>query len=113
MRGGRDRVHFVHRMDVIAGDSCGCSANDENTISQQGAIGKMKETLCTNSTAFEEWIATVRRREAATVTRRHEQLLARKNNQSRPAIANASTVETLYGTAEEYRAAKLYHTARL
>ena len=90
MRRSMDGVHFIQKRDVVLGDSCGCSAADEKELEKMGKVGKFRDSLCSNNTAFEEWMLGVKKREANIIVERRQTLtsLSVRRNASRIAIDN-------------------------
>lgn len=90
MRRSMDGVHFIQKRDVVLGDSCGCSAADEKELEKMGKVGKFRDSLCSNNTAFEEWMLGVKKREANIIVERRQTLtsLSLRRNASRIAIDN-------------------------
>ena len=80
MRGGRHRLHFVKRVDAV--DTCGCIAADERELDKLGSVGEFRGNLCSNATAFEEWIRAVRQREHDVIERRRAAITKGSLNRS-------------------------------
>ena len=83
MRGGRDRLHFVTKKDTVRNDHCGCSAADEQELQTMGKLGEFRNTMCTNSTAFELWMREVRDKELELIRRRRELMNATSSKNGR------------------------------
>ena len=74
MRGGRHRMHFVSKRDVIPGDFCGCKAADENDRHKMVNMGRPKyELACANQSEFKRWIAKVKQAEEDSVRKTKHQ----------------------------------------